>query len=147
MDIPEGEILVPIGVAKVVREGADLTVVSFSRMVTFVQAVADEVAKEGISLEVIDLRTIKPLDLETIYASIRKTHRLLIVEEGHAFGSIASEIAFRVQSELFDELDGSIGRVCQRETPMPYPKVLEAETLPNRRRIKEAVMEAVRVYE
>ena len=97
-----------------------------------------ELQKQGIDVELIDLRTIKPLDITTVLESVRKTHHLLCVEEGHYFSGISSEVAFQVMEHAFDELDAPIGRVCQKETPMPYSKVLEAETLPNVTRIIDA---------
>jgi len=93
---------------------------------------------------VIDLRTIKPLDAETILNSVRKTHRCLIVEEGHYFAGIAAEIGFEIQSAIFDELDAPIERVTQLETPMPYSRVLEAETLPNPKRIIQSAKALLR---
>lgn len=144
MEIPVEEYLVPIGKAKVVLEGQSVTLVSHSRMVRFCLIAAKELAKEGISVEVIDLRTIKPLDITTIIASVRKTHRCVLVEEGHYFAGIAAEVGFEIQNFCFDDLDAPLERVCQRETPMPYSKVLEAETLPNVERIKETVRKTVR---
>lgn len=144
MEIPVEEYLVPIGKAKVVKEGKDLTLISHSRMVHACKKAADEAVKEGISVELIDLRTIKPLDISTILKSIKKTHRCVIVEEGHYFAGIAAETAFEIMQFCFDDLDAPIGRVCQRETPMPYSKVLEAETLPNVGRIFEQIKQTMR---
>lgn len=138
-EIPEGEYLVPIGKAKVVREGKDITLVSYSRMMKPCLEAALLLAKEGISVEVIDLRTIKPLDLPLISESVKKTHRCILVEEGHRFAGICSEIGFEIQEACFDYLDSPILRVCQKETPMPYAKNLEAETLPNTKRIVDAI--------
>lgn len=143
-EIPDQEYLVPIGVARVVREGDHVTLVSYSRMISVAQKAAIELAKEGISVEIIDLRTIKPLDLATILHSIRKTHRCICVEEGHFFAGISAEIGFEIQSVAMDELDAPILRVTQRETPMPYSKVLEAETLPNVQRLIAAVHQVLR---
>lgn len=137
--IPTEEYLVPIGKAECVREGKDVTLISYSRVLGLCKHLAEELAKEKIYVEVIDLRTIKPLDISTILNSLRKTHRCVIVEEGHYFSGIASEIAFEIQQFVFDELDAPIERVCQRETPMPYSAVLEAETLPNEKRILHAI--------
>lgn len=139
MEIPVEEYLVPIGKANVIVEGSDITIISHSRMIKFCKTVAEELAKKGISAEVIDLRTIKPLDIATIAASIRKTNRAVIVEEGHIFAGIASEIGFQIMEHCFDFLDAPIERVCQLETPMPYSKVLEKETIPNVERILAAV--------
>lgn len=139
MEIPVEEYLVPIGKAKVVEVGTDITIVAHAQMVTVCRAVVKELAKKGIKAELIDLRTIKPLDIATIMTSVRKTHRCLLVEEGHWFAGICAEVAFQIQEHCFDDLDAPIERVCQRETPMPYSKVLERETLPNVDRILAAV--------
>lgn len=138
MEIPKGEYLVPIGKAKVILEGKDLTFVSHGRMVSFCKDAAKELAKQGIRAEVIDLRTIKPLDIATVATSIRKTNRAVLVEEGHFFAGICAEVGFEIMEHCFDYLDAPIERVCQRETPMPYSKVLEKETLPTVPRILAA---------
>src|SRR3990167_8009772 len=143
MEIPTEEYLVPIGKAKVVREGIHLTLISYSRMLKFCLSAAEEMAKKGIQVEVIDLRTIKPLDIATIAQSIRKTHRCVVVEEGHIFAGICAEIGFQIMEHCFDELDAPVVRVAQRETPMPYSKQLEKETLPTKKRIVEAIEEAL----
>lgn len=143
-EVPKEEYLIPIGKARTVQEGSDLTLITFSRMVEVAKVAVHEARRENIHVELIDLRTIKPLDIATILQSIRKTHRCLIVEEGHVFSGIASEIGFMINEFAFDELDGPIVRVCQRETPMPYSKVLEAETLPNPKRILEAIRKTVK---
>lgn len=135
MEIPKGEFLVPIGKAKVVIEGKDLTIVSHSRMVNVCKEVVKQLAKEGIRAELIDLRTIKPLDIATVAHSVRKTNRCVLVEEGHYFAGIAAEVGFEIMEHCFDFLDAPIERICQRETPMPYSKVLEAETMPTVARI------------
>ncbi len=143
MQIPKGDYTVPIGQAKVVKEGADITLVSYSRMLGFCLEAAKEMQKENISVEVIDIRTIKPLDIATIASSVRKTNRCVLVEEGHLFAGISAEIGFQIQSHCFDDLDAPVVRVCQKETPLPYSKVLEAETLPNTKRILNALREAL----
>ncbi|MBU6384135.1 MAG: pyruvate dehydrogenase complex E1 component subunit beta [Verrucomicrobia bacterium] len=143
MEIPTEEYLVPIGQAKVVKEGKDVTLISYSRILKNCVEAAADLAKQGISVEVIDLRTIKPLDIATIAASVRKTHRCVIVEEGHVFAGISAEIGFQIIEHCFDDLDAPLIRVCQRETPMPYSKVLERETLPNKERILVALQEVL----
>lgn len=143
MEIPTEEYLVPIGKAKVVRPGKDVTLVSHSRMVVMCLEAAKELAKKGISAEVIDLRTIKPLDIATVAQSVRQTHHCVVVEEGHIFAGIASEVGFQIMEHCFDYLDAPVERVCQRETPMPYSKVLEAETLPTMHRIFNAVRKVI----
>ena len=139
MEIPQEEYLIPIGKAKVVREGKHVTLVSYSRMMKFCLEAAELMAKKGIQVELIDLRTIKPLDLPCLAASVRKTHRCVLVEEGHLFSGICAEMAFQIQEHCFDDLDAPLIRVCQRETPMPYSKILERETLPNTERICAAL--------
>lgn len=144
MEIPTEEYLVPIGKAKVIREGRHVTLVSYSRMLNFCKEAADIFAKKGILVEIIDLRTIKPLDIATVTSSVRKTHRCVLVEEGHIFSGISAEVGFQIQQHCFDDLDAPLVRVCQKETPMPYSKVLEKETLPNTHRILDALNEVLR---
>ncbi len=144
MEIPEEEYLVPIGKAKVVREGRDLTLVAHGRMVLFCLQAAEVLAQKGISVELIDLRTIKPLDIATIAQSVRKTKRAVLVEEGHVFTGICAEVGYQIMEHCFDFLDSPIRRVAQRETPMPYSKALEKETLPNVDRIVQTVLETIR---
>ena len=139
MEIPEDEYLVPIGKACVVKKGSDITLVSHGLSMKPSLLAANELAKRGISVEVIDLRTIKPLDIGTITKSVRKTNRLVTVEEGHSFCGLGSEIAFTVMQHCFDYLDAPVQRVTQLETPMPYSKVLEAQTLPNTERVIQAI--------
>jgi pyruvate dehydrogenase E1 component beta subunit len=143
MEIPTEEYLVPIGKAKVVREGIHVTLVAHSRMVVLCKDACDELAKKGIKVELIDLRTIKPLDIATIAESVRKTHFCVLVEEGHIFSGICSEVGFQVMEHCFDDLDAPIKRVCQMETPMPYSKVLEKETMPTKEKIIEAIFEVL----
>jgi len=143
MEIPTEEYVVPIGKAKVIREGKHITLISYCRMLKFCKEAADELAKQGISVEIIDLRTIKPLDIATVAASIRKTHRCVLVEEGHIFAGISAELGFQIQQHCFDDLDAPLIRVCQRETPLPYAKNLEKESIPNKERILEALREAL----
>ncbi len=144
MEIPTEEYLVPIGKAKIVREGKHITLISHSRMVDLCKDAATELAKKGIEVEVIDLRTIKPLDLPTITDSVRKTHMCVLVEEGHIYAGITAEVGFLIQQHCFDFLDAPIERVCQRETPMPYSKVLEKETMPTKERIIAAINKLLR---
>lgn len=143
MEIPVDEYLVPIGKAKVVQEGSDVTIVSHGHMMKMCKAVVKELAARGIKAELIDLRTIKPLDSATVAASVRKTNRCVLVEEGHLFGGITAEVGFQLQQNCFDYLDAPIERVCQRETPMPYSKALEKETIPNLDRVLSAVLKTV----
>jgi len=143
MDIPTSEYLVPFGKAKVIREGKHLTLISYSRMLSFCNQVAREYAKEGIEIEVIDLRTIKPLDMGTIAESVRKTHFAVLVEEGHIFAGISAEVGFQIQEQCFDYLDAPLNRVCQRETPLPYSKEIERASQPNPERIHAAIAETM----
>lgn len=138
-EIPQEPYLIPIGKAKVTKEGTDVTLISYSRMLHICEESALELEKIGIRAEIIDLRTIKPLDMATILASIKKTHRAVVVEEGHQFAGIAAEVIAKIQELGFDDLDAPVSRVCQMETPLPYSKVLEKATLPNVGRVTEAV--------
>ncbi len=136
MEIPTEEYLVPIGKAQVVQEGSDLTLISYSHVLhNCLRAVKNVKA----NIEIIDLRTIKPLDISTVLKSVQKTGRCVIVEEGHYFAGIAAEVGFEIMEFCFDYLDAPVTRVCQRETPMPYSKVLEAQTLPTVDRIVDAI--------
>lgn len=139
MEIPKEEYLVPIGKAKVVEQGNDVTIVSHSRMVNTCREAVKELAKKGIKAELIDLRTIKPLDIATIATSVRKTNRCVLVEEGHYFAGITAEVGFAIIEHCFDALDAPLVRVCQKEVPMPYSSVLERETLPTVPKILAAV--------
>lgn len=145
MEIPTEEYLVPIGKARIVQEGTDVTIIAHSRMVIVCKEVVKELAKKGVKAELIDLRTVKPLDIATIAASVKKTNHVVLVEEGHLFAGIASEVAFQIMELCFDYLDAPIERVCQRETPMPYSKVLEQETVPNVHRILKAVYKSLQL--
>lgn len=130
-EVPEEEYLIPIGKARIAREGTDVTIVSFNKMMKVALGAADELAKEGISAEVIDLRTIRPLDNETIINSVKKTNRLVIVEEQWPFASVSSEITYRVQKDAFDYLDAPIRRICSADANMHYAPNLVAAYLPD----------------
>lgn len=142
-EIPTEEYTVPIGKAKVVQEGKHITLVSYSRMMFHCKQAAEELAKKGVQVELIDLRTVKPLDIGTIAESVKKTHFCVLVEEGHIFSGICAEIGFQIQEYCFDFLDAPIKRVCQRETPMPYSKVLEKETMPTKDKIIQAILDTL----
>lgn len=139
-EIPAEEFLVPIGKAKIEEIGSDVTLISYGHMMTPCRLAVKELRARGLSVELIDLRTIKPLDSATIAHSVKKTHFCCVVEEGHLFAGIAAEVAFQIQELCFDDLDAPVVRVCQRETPMPYSKVLERETLPTVERIVDAMV-------
>lgn len=138
-EVPEGEFLTPIGEAAIRKEGKDVTVVAHSRMVEFVKAAIPPLAEMGIDVELIDLRTIKPLDIQTIARSVRKTNRLVIVEEGWRFCGVGAEISDQVYTHCFDYLDAPVVRVTSTENPMPYAKNLEVATLPTPSRVIDAV--------
>lgn len=140
-EIPEGEFLVPIGKANIRRAGSDCTIVSFGKILKTVHEAADELVKEGIDVEIIDLRTIRPLDLDTIVESVKKTGRLVIVEESFPVASIASEVSYRVQRHAFDYLDAPIRRICQSDTPFAFSTSLIEEALPQVADIVRSVKE------
>ena len=139
--IPEGDYTVPIGKAIVRREGRDLTIVSYAAMVHTSLEAAEQLAKQGIDAEVIDLRTLLPLDRETILASVRKTNKLLVVHEDTRTGGIAGEIAAIVCEDAFEDLDGPIARVTGLDTPVPYAPPLEERFLPNKEKVVVAASE------
>lgn len=143
MEIPEGEYIIPIGVADIKRAGTDVTVVSFGKIIKEAYKAADELAKEGISIEIIDLRTVRPMDHAAIVESVKKTNRLVILEEAWPFGSVASEITFRIQDEAFDYLDAPIKRITTADTPAPYSPVLLEAWLPNSGDVVKAVKEVL----
>ena len=131
-EIPEDEdYLVPIGKANVKREGKDLTIITWSREVNFSMEAAEKLAAEGISVEVVDPRTIAPLDKDTIFNSIRKTHRAAIVEESNKTSGIGAEFAAMFQEELYDELDGPVTRIAALDVPMPYNIPMEHYSIPS----------------
>jgi pyruvate dehydrogenase E1 component beta subunit len=142
-EVPEGEYVLPIGVADIKREGSDVTVVSFGKIIKEAYKAADTLKEEGISVEVIDLRTVRPLDINTILESVKKTNRLVILEEAWPFGSVSTEITFRVQDEAFDYLDAPIKRINTADTPAPYSPVLLAEWLPNADDVVQAVKDVL----
>src|SRR5574338_968499 len=142
-EVPEDEYIIPIGKAKVVREGSDVTIVSFNKMMKVALAAADELAKEDISAEVIDLRTIRPLDWETILNSVKKTNRLVVVEEQWPYASISSEISYQIQKEGFDYLDAPIRRITAADAPLHYAPNLVAAALPDVPRTVKLVKEVM----
>lgn len=130
-EVPDGEFTLPIGVAEIKRKGKDVTIVSFGKIIKEAYKAADILADEGIDSEIIDLRTIRPMDYNTILESVKKTNRLIILEESWPFGNISTEITFQVQSQIFDYLDAPIEKINTADTPAPYSPVLLAEWLPN----------------
>jgi pyruvate dehydrogenase E1 component beta subunit len=130
-EVPEEEYIIPIGKADIKRAGTDVTIVSYNKMMKVALGAADELAKEGISAEVIDLRTIRPLDWMTILESVKKTNRLVIVEEQWPMCSVSSEIGYRIQKEAFDYLDAPIRRITSQDAPMHYAPNLVKQYLPS----------------
>tara|TARA_E500000178_G_scaffold335912_1_gene373332 strand:- start:64 stop:963 length:900 start_codon:yes stop_codon:yes gene_type:complete len=138
-EVPDGEYTIPIGVADIKREGTDVTIVSFGKIIKEAYKAADELDKENISCEIIDLRTVRPMDHETILNSVIKTNRLVILEEAWPFGNVATEITYQVQSQAFDYLDAPIEKINTADTPAPYSPVLLKEWLPNSEDVIKAV--------
>ncbi|WP_461533772.1 pyruvate dehydrogenase complex E1 component subunit beta [Sinomicrobium sp.] len=138
-EVPEGEYTLPLGVAEVKQEGKDVTIVSFGKIIKEAFKAADALEKEGISCEIIDLRTVRPLDCDTILKSVKKTNRLVILEEAWPFGNVSTEITYQVQSQAFDYLDAPIEKINTADTPAPYSPVLLAEWLPNYEDVIKAV--------
>ena len=138
-EVPAGEHLVPLGVADVKRRGRDVTIVTWAKMLHTSLKAAEELAQAGIEAEVVDLRTIRPLDTEAIFASVRRTGRCLVVQEGWPFAGVASEIITLVVREAFDDLDAPPERVTSLDVPMPYATNLEALVLPSPDRVVAAV--------
>lgn len=138
-EVPEDEYILPIGVADIKRKGTDVTIVSFGKIIKEAYKAADVLAKEGIECEIIDLRTVRPMDHDAIMDSVKKTNRLVILEEAWPFGNVATEITYQVQSQLFDYLDAPIEKINTADTPAPFSPVLLAEWLPNSDDVIKAV--------
>ena len=138
-DVPEGEYLIPLGVAEIKRKGTDVTIVSFGKIIKEAYKAADVLSEEGIECEVIDLRTVRPLDHKTILESVKKTNRLVILEEAWPFGNVSTEITYQVQEQAFDYLDAPIIKINTADTPAPFSPVLLAEWLPNSTDVIKAV--------
>ena len=140
-EVPEGDYILPIGKADIKRVGKDVTLVTFGKIIKEAFKAAETLEKEGISLEIIDLMTVRPMDHDTILESVRKTNRLIILEEAWPFASVASEITYQVQEKAFDHLDAPIKRITTADTPAPYSPVLLAEWMPNANDVVKAVKE------
>lgn len=138
-EVPEEEYLLPLGKAHVARTGTDVTIVSFGKMMKVAHETADELAKDGISAEVIDLRSVRPIDYDTLIESVKKTNRMVIVEEAWPLASISSELAYMVQRRAFDFLDAPIQRITNRDVPMGYSRPLVDAAVPNVQRTLEAI--------
>jgi pyruvate dehydrogenase E1 component beta subunit len=129
-EVPDGEHLVPIGKSKIQRAGKDLTIVTYCKGLELSMKAADELAKEGIEAEIVDLRTLRPLDMEPVLESFKKTNRAVVVEEGWKSYGVGAEIVSRIYEEAFDYVDAPIIRVAQKEVPLPYNRALEQSALP-----------------
>jgi pyruvate dehydrogenase E1 component beta subunit len=142
-EVQEGEYTIPIGKAKIKRKGQDVTIAAYSKMLLLAMETASDLEKDGIDAEVIDLRTLKPLDIDTLVQSVKKTGRLVIVEEGWRFAGLGAQIAESVYSAAFDALDRPIVRVTGEDVPMPYTRPLEDLAIPDRARIIQAVKQVL----
>jgi pyruvate dehydrogenase E1 component beta subunit len=138
--VPEGEYLVPIGKADIKREGSDVTIITWSKSVFLCLDAAEALAQEGISAEVVDLRTLRPLDREAVLSSVAKTHRCVVVQEQHEVASYGAYLSHLISTEIFDELDAPVKVISTLDAPMPYSKALEVVLLPS----KEGIVQAVR---
>lgn len=138
-EVPESEYLIPLGVADVKREGSDVTVVSFGKVMKVALEAAEEAAKDDISVEVIDLRTVRPIDYASVVQSVKKTNRLVIVEEAWPLAAISSEITYHIQKHAFDYLDAPIHRINSMDVPLPYAPTLIDAILPNTKRTLDAI--------
>jgi pyruvate dehydrogenase E1 component beta subunit len=143
-EVPDGEFTIPIGKSKVQREGSDVTVITYSKGLELSMNAADQLVKEGIQAEVVDLRTLRPLDMEPVLESFKKTNRAVIVEEGWKSFGVGSEIAARIYEQAFDYADSPILRVAQKEVPLPYNRTLEQAALPQVEDIIAAVKEVMK---
>ncbi|HKC35158.1 MAG TPA: pyruvate dehydrogenase complex E1 component subunit beta [Chitinophagaceae bacterium] len=141
--VPEGEYLIPIGTAEIKKPGTDVTIVSFGKIMKVALKAAEELAKENINAEVIDLRTIRPIDYNTVIQSVMKTNRLVILEEAWPLGSIATEVAFKVQKDAFDYLDAPIRRITNPDTSLHYAPTLVAAYLPSPEKVISAVKDVM----
>jgi len=137
-EVPEEEYLIPIGVANIVKTGSDVTIIAWNKMLKVAKQAAEDLAKEGIDAEVIDPRTIRPMDYDAITNSVKKTNRLIVIDEAPPFGSVASEISHVVQRRAFDYLDAPVIRICGADTPVAYSPILVDTYLPNAEKVVKA---------
>lgn len=144
-EVPEGEYLVPIGKAAIRKEGKDVTIVSYNKMAEVAKKAAEELSKEGIDAEVIDLRTIRPLDYHTLVESVKKTNRMVVVDEAWPFSGVSAEVAYEMQKYAFDYLDAPVTRVNSADTSLPYAPTLVDAWLPNPAKVIRAVKEVMYV--
>jgi pyruvate dehydrogenase E1 component beta subunit len=139
--VPEEDYTIPIGKSKVQREGEDATIVTYSKMLEVSMKAAEALSKDGIEVEIVDLRTLRPLDMDPVVESFKKTNRAVLVEEGWRSYGVGAEIAARLYEEAFDYIDAPIKRVAQKEVPLPYNRALEQSALPQVEDVVEAVKE------
>ncbi len=142
-EVPQEEYLVPIGKSKIQRPGRDATIVTYSKGLDWSLKAASQLAKEGIEVEVVDLRTLRPLDMEPVIASVQRTNRAVVVEEGWRSYGVGAEVAARIQEEAFDYLDAPVLRIAQKEVPLPYNRALEQSALPQVADVVRAVKEVL----
>jgi pyruvate dehydrogenase E1 component beta subunit len=142
-EVPEEEYLIPIGVADIKKSGTDVSIVSFGKIMKVALAAAEELAKENISCEVIDLRTVRPIDYATVIESVKKTNRLVVVEEAWPLASISSEITYMIQKNAFDYLDAPVRRVTTADTPLGYAPTFVQEFLPSTEKVVKAVKDVL----
>ena len=142
-EIPDGEYIIPIGVADIKRKGSDVTIVSFGKIIKVAHEAAEALQKEGISCEIIDLRTIRPIDYPAVVESVKKTNRCVVVEESRPLASISSEIAYHIQRYAFDYLDAPVMRVTQSDTPFPFSPSLMADAVPTTAKIINTVKQVL----
>ena len=142
-DVPDGDYTIPIGESKIQRPGKDVTIVTYSKMLEISSKAADQLAKDGIEAEIVDLRTLRPLDMEPVLQSFKKTNRAVIVEEGWRSYGVGSEVAARIYEQAFDYIDAPIQRVAQKEVPLPYNRTLEQLALPQVEDVVKAVKEVL----
>jgi pyruvate dehydrogenase E1 component beta subunit len=142
-EVPDGETLVPIGKSKIQRSGDDVTIITYSKMLEVSMKAADQLAKQGVEAEIVDLRTLRPLDMEPVLDSFKKTNRAVIVEEGWKSYGVGAEVSSRIYDEAFDYVDAPIKRVAQKEVPLPYNRTLEQFALPQVEDVIQAVKEVL----
>ena len=142
-EVPDGEYIIPIGVSDIKRSGKDVTIVSYGKIIKEAYKAAEILTKENIECEIIDLRTIRPMDHKSIFDSVKKTNRLIILEESWPFGNISTEITYQVQNQIFDYLDAPIEKINTADTPAPYSPVLLKEWLPNHEDVIKSVKKVI----
>lgn len=142
-EVPEGDFIIPIGKSKIQREGKHVTLVTYSKMLEISTKAADQLSKEGIEVEIVDLRSLRPIDMEPVLESVKKTNRAVIVEEGWKSFGVGSEVSSRIYEEAFDYIDAPVRRVAQLEVPLPYNRRLEQLALPQVENVVQAVKEVL----